>query len=48
MTQGGYQLGGARRNHLGAGKLRVLELDLDGGHTAVYNIKTHPADYVFT
>ena len=27
---------------LGAGN--VLELDLDDGHTAVYNIKTHPTD----
>ena len=28
--------------HLGAGN--VLELDLDDGHTAVYNIKIHPTD----
>lgn len=42
MTHGGLQLGGTRRNHLGAGN--VLELDLDDGHTAVYNIKIHPTD----
>ena len=42
MTHGGLHLGGTRRNHLGAGN--VLELDLDGGHTTVYNVKTHPAD----
>ena len=42
MTRGGHQLGGSRRSLLGAGN--VLDLDLDGGHTAVYNVKTHPAD----
>ena len=42
MTHGGLQLGGTRRNHLGAGN--VLEPDLDGGHTTVYNVKTYPAD----
>ena len=30
-------MGGTRSSHLGAGN--VLELDLDGGHTAVYSIK---------
>ena len=34
-------MGGTRSSHLGAGN--VLELDLDGGHTAVYSIETHPA-----
>ena len=38
----GSQLGGTLRSQLGAGN--VLELDLDGGHTTVYNVKTHPAD----
>ena len=42
MTHGRHQLGGTRRSHLGA--INALELDLDGGHTAVYSIKTHPAD----
>ena len=37
MTHGGPQLGGTRRNHLGAGN--VLELDPDDGHTAVLQHK---------
>ena len=41
MTCGGHQLRRTLKSHLGAGS--VLELDLSGGHTAVYNIKTHPA-----
>ena len=37
MAYEGHHMGGTRRSHLGAGN--VLELDLDGGHTAVHSIK---------